>query len=91
MQVASAPMSQSVSSASINGQVTKRVSLMIPVVGARGGTAYARVESSHGPKGVGGMKISVRHSGIRNMAGRMGSHGTGGLCRLWQGGVVARP
>jgi len=53
------PMSQSTMSSSINGRVSKTVSLIMPVVGSRG-TAQAIVEATESGDSVSDMNIQVR-------------------------------
>mmetsp|Transcript_3200 Transcript_3200/g.8031 ORF Transcript_3200/g.8031 Transcript_3200/m.8031 type:complete len:282 (-) Transcript_3200:133-978(-) len=53
------PMSQSSMSSSVNGRVTKQVTLLLPVSGARG-RGQAEVVASEGEEGITQMRIQVR-------------------------------
>eukprot|EP00798_Chlamydomonas_sp_ICE-L_P030367 gene30367-35372_t len=59
VKVLTIPISQSSSSVSINGVSSKKLTLVLPVVGSKvdGVTAYATVESSTGARGSGSLKV----------------------------------
>jgi len=64
------PLSQSTSSSSVNGRVTKRVVLVLPVTGAGGRVAQAQVVSTEAAGGVSSCEITV--SGAALMGGVFG-------------------
>ncbi|PSC71395.1 hypothetical protein C2E20_5367 [Micractinium conductrix] len=54
------PVSQSSMSSSVNGRMTKTVTLLMPVVGAGGQTAQAQVQFAEGEGASGGLTVAVR-------------------------------
>ncbi|KIZ04794.1 hypothetical protein MNEG_3161 [Monoraphidium neglectum] len=80
-------ISQSSSSSSVNGRVTKRVSLILPVTGPGRSMAQAQVVSSEGPGTVSTTDIvvvlpggdSIRVAGGRGGGGRPGAYQQGGV------------